>query len=133
MKKTAAVATILLALALAGVAYASRYSGTVRVLNSAATKLPRYPWTTASPATSHGWEVVNTGPNTIWCQLGSNGNDADGGPPVWPDAGSAVGLGQGTPLTTGQHWSGQGDQPIWCIAASADQADGGGTTVNEAP
>ncbi|MBS2028713.1 MAG: hypothetical protein JST54_12500 [Deltaproteobacteria bacterium] len=96
------------------------------VLASGPTNIPR-------TKGSSGFELYNRGPNNIDCALGRN--DADGGPPVYPDGGTSVLAGKARPITPGATWSASmpWDTQIWCIATTADQVAGGGTILTEAP
>lgn len=84
-------------------------------------------------STSNGWEIQNRGPNSIFIEVGGGTNSADGGCPYFPDAGLECLINKTREITAGSTWSGTGNDPMFCIAATADQVTGAATIITEAP
>lgn len=104
------------ALCVGAVAHAATNTRTkeVLVLHSAPTLIPRIPLAT-------GFELLNRGPNSIFCSVGS-------------DSTAAV-VNKAREIPSGGSWSGpvRGDTPMYCIAATADQLTGAATILTDAP
>ena len=125
-------AVFVLALGIASVAYAVRYSNEVLVSHTFPTQIPRQSART-------GWNLDNNGPNAEDCAIGQNPGDA--GPPVYDDGGlvlgaaGVVGTGHAHQIKAGGSWS--GTEPvgvqIWCLAYTADQSAGAATVITESP
>lgn len=105
MKKLLAALVLLPALA-----FGATYS-TEQLVLTTSTQISR-------PATSQGLELLNLGPNAIWCSVGVapvSGKSRK----VAPGASWSVGIGANV--------------AIFCLADTANQVTGGATVVTEAP